>query len=227
MAAALSIILIEDHDALRELVMAGLTAAGHRVRGADCAEAVAEMLAVEHCDLLLCDLNLPGEDGISLCRRLRQVQPKLGVFMMTGRSRLEDRLCGYDSGADLYLSKPVPLPELLAAVAAFSRRLQAEAPASGLCLELGKLVLSGQAASTVLTPSEAGILAALIRAPGRRLEYWQLLECLGMADDMDKSRIEPHVSRLRSKLAQVGAPAPAIKSLRNLGYQLLIELRLI
>lgn len=224
MATALNIVVVEDHHALRELIVEALAAYGHRVLGVDCAEALQEIFAGQHMDILVLDLNLPGEDGLSVARRLRQMQPGLGIIILTARSQMEERLAGYESGADHYLGKPVLMQELGAVVMALGQRIKGSAAmATGLRLHMGSLVLSGGGREVMLTAQEAGLLSALARAPGQRLENWQLLEQLGLSD---KVLLEPHVSRLRSKFAEVGVPNNAIKAIRQYGYQLCTALTL-
>ncbi len=119
----MNIIVIEDHDALREVTIAALQDMGHVVQGGDCAEALPELLQNFQADIMVLDLNLPGEDGISLAQRLRKSHPEIGIIMVTARIELSDKLRGYESGADIYLTKPTSVEELGAAIQALSRRI--------------------------------------------------------------------------------------------------------
>lgn len=130
MAAGLNIIVVEDHDDLREVTVEALCALGHRVRGLACAEDLDAALRAAPADLLVLDLNLPGEDGISLARRVRGVRPELGIIMVTVRGEIRDKIEGYGSGADLYLAKPTSNEELEAAIAALARRLRTQVPSA-------------------------------------------------------------------------------------------------
>ena len=103
---SLNIVLVEDHDLLRTVTQSVLTQAGHNVLALSCAEEVDEALSGMSPDLYILDLNLPGEDGISLARRIRHSHPRVGIIMTTVRSEIADRLDGYESGADIYLPKP-------------------------------------------------------------------------------------------------------------------------
>jgi DNA-binding response OmpR family regulator len=157
MAAHLSIVLVEDNDDLRELTAEALRAEGHRVVALSCAEELEDQAGGAMADVFLIDLGLPGEDGYSLARRIRQVQPLVGIIIVSARSDLQDKVDGYDSGADWYLPKPVPMPELLAALKSFARRRQAQqietdSPAGGLCL--CQRELQGPQDKVRLTPSE-------------------------------------------------------------------------
>ena len=127
MSTHLSIVIVEDNDDLRELTADALRAQGHQVCALPCAEAVDDALSAAPADVFLIDLNLPGEDGLSLARRIRNAQPLVGIIIISARAELTDKVVGYDSGADVYLPKPVPLEELSAALKSFARRRQAPA----------------------------------------------------------------------------------------------------
>ena len=218
---SLTIFIVEDNDDLRETLCDALATQGHQVRGVDCAEAVPEQ-AGGPIDLMIIDLNLPGEDGISLASRLRQAQPELGIIMLTARQQAEDRTTGYASGADIYLTKPTSMGELNGAIQALARRLKPlPCAVATLHLDSSRLELSGTGERVTLTPSEAAVLAAFGRASAQRLEHWQLIECLGKPDaSYSKAALEMLIGRLRKKLQQAGAAPSAIKSLRGIGYQL-------
>lgn len=224
MAAHLSIVLVEDNDDLRELTADALRDEGHRVVALSCAEELEDQARGAAADVFLIDLNLPGEDSYSLSRRIRQVQPLVGIIIISARSDLQDKVVGYDSGADWYLPKPVPFAELSAALKSFARRRQAQQvdtvmPAGGLRLQQREL--HGPAGSVRLTPAEENLLTALARAPSGRLENWQLLELFGLdSADVSKTSLEVRITRLRKKLSQVGARGLCLESIRGIGYQL-------
>jgi CheY-like chemotaxis protein len=100
MDTQLNILVVEDHDDLREATVAAISAMGYTVQGGDCAEAMDEVLAHFRADVALLDLNLPGEDGLSIARRLRSAQPAIGIIMVTARTQANDFMQGYGSGAD-------------------------------------------------------------------------------------------------------------------------------
>jgi DNA-binding response OmpR family regulator len=229
MAANLSIVLVEDNDDLRELTCDALRAEGHRVIGLSCAEELDDLARGECADVFLLDLNLPGEDGLSLARRIRQVQPLVGIIIISARSDLHDKVVGYDCGADWYLAKPVPFEELSAALKSFARRRQAQhletATPSG-SLRLQQLVLHGPAGSVALTAAERALLTAFARAPAGLLEHWQIAELLRIdMTDFNKSRLEVRIFRLRKKLTEAGALGSLIESVRSIGYQLNLPIR--
>ena len=228
MATCLNIVVVEDNDDLRDATLEALRAEGHSVVGIDCAESLSEQTAWSHIDVMILDVGLPGEDGLSLARRIRAVAPAIGLIMMTARGLPLDRKAGYDCGADIYLAKPVSLEELLAAIQALARRLGLTSAADiELRLDLPGLALHGALPSPVrLSPQEAALLAAFCRAPDKRLESWQLIEVLEKLNGTAaKASLEITITRLRKKIQQMGKPAPLIKSLRNWGYQLCVPIR--
>lgn len=227
MGSRLNIIVVEDHDVLRDVTVEALCAMGHDARGADCAEALDDELAAFRADLLVLDLGLPGEDGISLARRIRTAQPDMGIIMVTARHQRQDVLEGYASGADIYLTKPTSPEELGAAIQALSRRMRPTLPEGQLTLNEGTLTLKGPAAEVDLSDLECSLLIALCRSAGNRLETWQLLEVSGRAaDEHGKRALEVQIVRLRKKLEQSGATGPSIKSIRGSGYQLCLQIAL-
>jgi DNA-binding response OmpR family regulator len=231
MAPHLSIVLVEDNDDLRELTADALRGEGHRVVALGCAEELEDHAAGAAADVFLIDLNLPGEDGFSLSRRIRQVHPLVGIIIISARSDLQDKIIGYDSGADWYLPKPVPFGELSAALKSFARRRQAQqfetvTPAGSLRLQQREL--QGPAGSVRLTPAEETLLTAFARAPSGRLESWQLLELFGMdSADVSKTSLEVRITRLRKKLSQVGTQGLCLESIRGIGYQLNVPVQVV
>lgn len=225
----LSIIVVEDHDALREVTVEALRGKGHHVTGADSAESLAEMGNAMHVDIMVIDLNLPGEDGISLARRLRQSQPDIGIIMVTARSQLVEKMQGYESGADIYLTKPASLEELCAAIQALSRRINRAAQStSALRIDPDKLTLSGERGEVGISSNEAAMLVAFARAEGHQMECWQLIELTRHTEnDYNKANLEVQIVRLRKKLVQAGSNEHPIKAIRNLGYQLCVGIQVV
>lgn len=220
MAASLSIVVVEDHDDLRDITCEALRSNGHKVVGLGCAEELGDAAGGEPVDVFLLDLNLPGEDGLCLCRRLRKVYPSVGIVMLTARTRVADKVQGYDSGADVYLVKPVELAELCAAVNTFARKKNCQ-HSDALQLHLQSLSLRGPLGEVRLSSAEASMLTALARAPSGRMESWQLAEILDpQAAELSKASLEVRIVRLRKKLYQAGAQGGVIESIRAIGYQL-------
>ena len=226
MLAGQRILIVEDNDELREITAEVLRHEGHHVVGVDCAEAVPEQLGA--CSLMLIDLNLPGEDGLVLAQRVRAAQPQLGIIMMTARSLPEEKKQGYESGADIYMPKPVAFEELTAAIASLARRLQPMQVTERITLDPVRLVLqAGPSLQVGLTRPEANLLIAFTRAAEQKLENWQLIALLGKHEAQDpKAALELQIVRLRKKLQQAGASHPSIMSIRGWGYQLAFALHL-
>lgn len=230
MAATLNIIVVEDHDTLREVTVALLTEHGHRVTGLASAEALDDEAGGRVADIYLLDVNLPGENGISLAQRIRRAQPHAGIIIVTARNLAQDVVNGYNSGADMYLTKPLGHDELLAALQALGRRVkpgQRRATDTQLALDRQRLLLSGPHMSINVTDAEATLLSSLARAAGQRLAYWQLHEALGqLPSEANKASLEVRMVRLRKKLTQATGHNATLKTVRGHGYQLCSELQL-
>lgn len=223
MTRPLKIVVVEDHAALRLATVAVLRQEGHEVTGLACAEDVDERIFHQWVDVFVLDLNLPGADGISIARRQRAARPDVGIIMVTARAGQEALTEGYDSGADIYLNKPVEPAALLAAINALSRRLSGAKKEERFAVDLTSLVLSGPQGQIDLQDAEAQVLATFAQSQDKRLEIWQLMELMGQ-DDLNKSTLEVRIVRLRKKLHAVGAPQGAIKAIRLRGYQLCVSL---
>lgn len=231
----LNIILVEDHDVLREMLKQALEEAGHQVTALSCAEELEDVAGGQPADMFLIDLNLPGENGLSLTERLRATYPLAGLIVVTARSSLHDKLEGYARGADLYLTKPIEVPELCAAVSALGRRrlrvdsLIQQNQAERFTLQQQQLHISKPGHKAVaLSAAEASIVIAFSRAPGQRVAYWQIAETLGLdLETYPKASLEVRIVRLRKKLVDAGAAPSCIESVRGHGYQLCLAVQVI
>ncbi|HEY7804345.1 MAG TPA: response regulator transcription factor [Orrella sp.] len=227
MDTQLTIAVVEDHDDLREAMVEALVNQGHQVVALCDAEQFAVAAAGHSFDLVIVDLNLPGEDGMSLTKRLRQQDPKLGLVIVSARGLVQEKTQGYESGADIYLTKPVALQELVAAVQSLGQRIRApEAKANVRAnLNFAQLELTGTDGTTVvLSWHEAVLLRALIVSKERQLDSWQLMEAMGKnTQAYSKSALELVVLRLRKRMQSVGFEANVITAVRNKGYMLLGE----
>ncbi len=229
----LNLVLVEDHDILRDLLQQALEEAGHQVTALSCAEELEDEAGGRPVDIFLVDLNLPGEDGLSLAARVRTAYPLAGLIMVTARSTLQDKLDGYAHGADMYLTKPLEVPELCAAVAAIGRRRQKMetllSAQNAFTLSQLQMTLSKDGHPPVsLSAAETAMLVAFSRAPGQRVAYWQMAETLGLdLENYPKASLEVRIVRLRKKLASAGAEGSCIESIRNHGYQLSIAVQVV
>ncbi len=224
-SGTLDIVVVEDHDLVREELVAFLQRPGWQVRGVDCAEALDAALRQRPADVLVVDLNLPGEDGLSICQRLRRALPELGLVLLTARILPKDKTAGYQSGADVYLTKPANVDELEAAISNLARRLRQRVGA-GPQLDLTRLTLGTPAAEVNLTLLESRLLYELTMAPGRQLSTEMLLRRLDPGGNQPQLRnnLPVTVSRLRNKITAGLGVSDIIKAIRGFGYQLNLSL---
>lgn len=222
--------LVEDDRLLREEISSHLLAHGFEVHAVNSATALDDLMARTPVDLYILDLNLPGEGGLSLCRRLRQTLPNAGIAILTARLSLNDRLAGYEmGGADIYLTKPVAPDELVMVLRSLGRRINKNKISHDWSLNLRDRTLKSPHAESKLrlTNREKILLVALIQAKENTLESGALCDLYtgDESDDlMSKHALEELVARLRKKLRSAlpeGAEQP-IKSVWGVGYQLCI-----
>lgn len=218
----LNIVIVEDNDDLRQGWLTFFEKNGHHVKAVALAEELLEVSGLFRPDVYLIDLNLPDGDGLDLVAQLRKAHPNVGIVIITARTQLGDKVLGYNSGADIYFSKPVDPEELLAGVSSLARRSQfANDAGELLSLRLLKHELQGPLSTVLLTPHETALLAGLVRAAGTPLARWQLAELLGSGSDLPTdAMLEMRVARLRKRLVAAGASAPAIRALHKQGYVL-------
>jgi DNA-binding response OmpR family regulator len=229
MDTKLVIAVVEDHDDLREAMVEVLSKQGHDVIAMSDAEHFAERAASSSIDIVIIDINLPGEDGISLTRRLRQASPSLGLIIVSARGLVQEKTQGYESGADLYLTKPVALQELVAAVQSLGHRIKVRPETEGPSLSFALLTLTGPTGQVAnLSWHEAVLLRTLILGKDKQVDYWQLMEAMGKNPAVySKSALELVVVRLRKRMQSVGFEAVTITAVRNKGYVLLANIDLV
>ena len=213
------VVMVEDEQPVREAVERALQRDGLRVSCfADYADP--DLILASAPDLAVLDVLLPNGDGFELARRLRAGRD-LPIIFLTARDTIEDRLNGFQLGADDYLIKPFALEELLARVRAVLRRTGR----LGAAIEAGDLIVDEQSGlatragvSLELTPTELRLLAFFIRERGFVLSKHQLLTQVWGYDAYDPNVVEVHVSALRRKLEQHGPRI--LETIRGLGYRL-------
>lgn len=224
MVTNLSIVIIEDHDDLRLLMVAFLQHHYSQVQGFSCIEDLDENLSYDQVDMFVVDLNLPGEDGLSFVKRMREAFPKTGLIMLTAKGLLADKITGYEVGADIYLVKPLAPEELLSAIHALSRRISVHA-GEEFHVELRQKKLLGPLGSIALTRDEIAILTCFAKAKNHSLETWQLTELLSRDDvSVSKATLEVRMFRLRQKFVEVAGDIPSIRAIRLYGYELAVKL---
>lgn len=227
---SLHILVVEDNDNLREATIDFLSSHGHYVTGVVCAEEVDDTPTRDLPDLYIIDVNLPGENGFSLARRVRQSHALAGIVLMTARGQPVDRIEGYSAGADNYLIKPVEQAELLVCVQNLARRLKGTPTRGGDAMELNMqtFTLRGPTGEVVLSHSECLLLAAFSRAAGQKMERWQAMQLIDTKDKgLVAANLEMRISALRKKLRSIGAPTTGIHTIRGFGYALVCQINLV
>ena len=228
------IVVVDDEPDIRETVREYLSLHGFRVTAASGGQELRKILEESSVQLAILDIAMPGEDGLSLARYLRE-HHKTAIMMLTAAGEVVDRIIGLEMGADDYMAKPVDLRELLARVKAVLRRSNAmpdtpvtvaEETASkkvrvGTCwLDLASHKLSGGDGNDIpITAMEFDLLRALAEHPNRVLSRNQLLDLAHNRDwePFDRS-IDIRVARLRRKVEADPAKPQAIKTVRGVGY---------
>ncbi len=216
------ILVIEDERKIASFLRRGLEEEGHRVLVAEDLAAARRTVAVEELDLLLVDRMLPDGDGLSLVRELRREGNKVPVICLTARDRTEEKVAGLYGGADDYMVKPFSFEELLARIAAVTRRGGAEERLRVGDLEMD---LAGHRAFRAgqelpLTPREFVLLRTLAESRGRVLSRTRLLERVWeTTHDPGTNVVDVAVSALRAKLDHP-FDRPLLHTVRGVGYVL-------
>jgi two-component system OmpR family response regulator len=211
--------VVEDEDAVRVGVVAALLREGLAVAAfADCVDV--EAIEATMPDLIVLDIGLPRGDGFDLARRMR-ARHDVPIVFLTARDAVDDRLRGFEVGADDYIVKPFALEELLARVRVVLRRVGRHTEP----LEAGDVLVDEHAGLASrkgqpleLTPTELRLLAYFVRHRGLVLSKPQLLSQVWGYDAYDPNVVEVHVSALRRKLEEHGPRL--VETVRGLGYRL-------
>lgn len=224
-----TILIVEDDTEIRDLIAELLAAADYTVAVAGSGAAMDAILAERQVDLFILDLMLPGEDGLAICRRLRQTRTE-PIIMLTARTEEADRVIGLELGADDYLGKPFGTQELLARVRAVLRRVTRQSgPASrrqtawrfeGWDFDLRRRCLrSADGTKVPLTGSEFDLLAAFCEHPHEVLSREQIVELTrGRPIPSLERSVDIQVSRLRRKIEADSAYPVLIQTVRSGGY---------
>ncbi len=229
MPNTVNIVVVEDNLILQELMVDHLRQDEYQVHGVGDAEELADWMATQHVDILVLDLNLPGENGLSIAARLREVNPNLYIVMLTARTTEKDKSLGYESGADVYLTKPASPTEVSGAISSIYRRIKVyQNDRRVLTLDMQKKQVSGRGGMVNLSSSETALLKALAEAPAQKLDYWRMLELIDkQPTEKDKAALGVQVYRLRQKISDASGEEIVIKAVFNEGYQLVTSVRII
>ena len=218
---------VEDDTSIRELVLYALKTADFQVMGFENAASFYKRMKEQQPDLILLDIMLPDEDGVSILKKLksRPDTENIPVIMMTAKSSEYDKVLGLDSGADDYITKPFGVMELISRVKAVIRRSDRSKGSAGEVLKIGELVLDeqkhevyarGQAVS--LTFKEFELLSYLMKNRGLVLSRDKILNTIWNYEYEGESRtVDVHIGSLRQKLGTCG---DFIKTIRGIGYKI-------
>ena len=224
MLALAKLIVVDDDPEVRAMLGDVLACMGHSVRVAAGGMELRALLAAEPVDIVLLDLNLPGESGLRLAAELR-ARHDLAILMLSGATSVIDRVLGLEVGADDYLTKPVDTAELGARITAVLRRRPPAAEAGLLPFgdyrfDLGAFRLLDAGGSVVpLKEMELDLVAAFATRPGRVLSREDLLRLApARGDDTTDRSIDKRITRLRQKLERRPAHPVLIKTIRGGGY---------
>lgn len=237
MALAPHVVIVDDEEEIRAMVAEYLSAHGLTTSTAADGEELRAILARGPVDLVLLDVTMPGEDGLSIGRRLRD-HVSCGIIFLTGAAGVVDRVAGLELGADDYITKPFDPRELLARVRSVLRRLKVGAASSiaaattttdrprrvvrfgACCLDLdARRLANGQGEDIPITAMEFDLLEAFAERPNRVLSRDQLLDLAHGKDwePFDRS-IDIRIARLRRKIEIDPGKPRAIRTVRGLGY---------
>ena len=220
------VLLVEDEVEIQGFLQRSLTEAGYRVEAAADAKNAERMSLESVHDILIVDLGLPDEDGLSLILRLRQLGLRAPVLILSARRSVDDRVRGLEQGGDDYLTKPFALAELLARVRNLVKRNTSSATEATrlrvLDLEVDLLRREASRSGEILnlTPQEFVLLEYLCRNAGRVVTRSMILDGVwGMRIQPDTNVVDVHIYRLRGKVDTTGRQ-PLIRTLRGVGYVL-------
>ena len=222
------IVIVEDEAAQRKLLVDYLSRQKFRVAGVDGGIALRRLVERELPTLVMLDVGLPGEDGFTLARWLRERSGQIGIIMVTAASDTVDRIVGLETGADDYIAKPFEPRELLARVKSVLRRATGAALTVGPRVRMGRRVLDldrhvlvdpADNREETLTASEFDLLKVFAENPNRPLQRDWLLEVTAHREMEAFDRaIDLRVTRLRRKIELDPTHPDAIRTVRGVGY---------
>lgn len=219
------IVIVEDNETLANAIAYRLRDRGHAAEVLADGDEADLYLAQEGADLVVLDINLPGQSGLEILKSLRNRGDGVPVILLTARAETSDRVSGLDMGADDYLVKPFEMDELEARIRALSRRKDldygAKESVGGLEFDRAARQVSVQGEVMDIPRREIAVLECLLERRGRIVPKSQLTDYVyGVGADVEASAVEPHVSRLRKRLQDLGI---RIKTARGLGYLLEVQ----
>lgn len=221
----MTVLLVEDDPGIGRFVVRGLEQHGYRIQWERQAANVTALDAARGFSAIILDLGLPDCDGLVVARNLRAYGSRTPILMLTARGALQDRLDGFDCGADDYLPKPFAFAELLARLAVLIRRVGERAPepvrCGALTVQPGTRTVAVDGAPLDLSRREYDLLAALAGAMGNVVPRATLAAAMwGEADAVNDNTLDVYVGYVRRRLADYPA-APVIETLRRRGFRLI------
>lgn len=218
------VIIVEDDAGIRDLVVYALNSSDFEAVGCGSGEEFFALLDGVPPDLVLLDIMLPGEDGISILKNLRRRPAKIPVIMLTAKGSEYDRVLGLDLGADDYIVKPFSVLELISRIRAVLRRgsssetMSGRLTCGGLCLDAGAHTVTSGGSAVELTYKEFELLHYLLRNRDIVLSRDKIMDAVWDTDFEGGSRtVDMHIKTLRQKLGGCGE---LIKTIRGVGYKL-------
>jgi len=220
----MKVLLIEDDRKIASFVLKGLQEQGFVVDSCDDGDEGYLLATTQTYDVIVLDIMLPGRDGLSILRNLREQKNTVPVILLTARSALNERLEGLNLGADDYLCKPFFVEELVARIHAVARRASGDTlnllQCGGLVVDLISREVRAGEISIDLTAREFSLLELLMRSPDRVFTRTQILEHVwGYDFDPQTNVVDVYIRRLRNKI-NVTEGVPVIESIRGVGYRL-------
>jgi DNA-binding response OmpR family regulator len=217
------ILVVEDEEAIASVLKRGLEEAGYVVTVAVDGKLGLELASTRPYHLVILDLMLPGIDGMSICREIREARNSVPILMLTARDAVDDRVTGLEIGADDYLPKPFEFKELLARVHALLRRDKLHKARK---IQVADLEIDTAAHSVrrggkeiALSPREYDLLEALASQEGRVLTREVIQERVWMAEDSFSNTVDVYVGSLRKKI-DAGQRQKLIRTVHGVGYVL-------
>jgi len=223
---SIQILVVEDEVNIANSLKQGLSENNFQTQVAYDGEAGLRMFRSGQYNLVILDINLPGINGYELCRAIRQIDPKVAVIMLTAMNTVEDKIGGFDAGADDYISKPFDFRELLVRIRALFNRMSAIVPA-GVQLTAGDLVMNVDTKEVIrdstpitLTAKEFQLLEYFLRNKNRVLSRADIaLNVWDIDFDSGTNVIDVYVNYLRKKIDK-HFPTPLIHTQVGMGYVL-------
>ncbi len=228
MSVRARVLVVEDDPAIREGLCDLLAFQGHLpTAAADGPSGLAAAMTGEH-DLLILDVMLPGQSGLSVCAAVRAARPRVPILLLTALGSEGDVLAGFQAGCDDYVAKPFSVAQLSARLKALLRRVEGPVERrlllGGLELDLDQLSARAQGVEVALSPRDIEVLVYLHRERHRIVSRADLLRSVwgyARVTEVETRCVDMHLVKLRRKLAELGA-AGIIETVRSAGYRLVV-----